>query len=106
MAPLLNEAESAVRATLKRLQRIGQLVEVAPDHFFLRATVAEMAAIVSDVAATEGVITAASFRDRLDNGRKVAIQILEFFDKAGVTIRSGDVRRVQAGSGRNLLGGP
>ena len=34
------------------------------------------------------------FRDRLDNGRKVAIQILEFFDRHGVTLRRGDLRRV------------
>ena len=40
-------------------------------------------------------VTAAAFRDRLENGRKVAIQILEFFDRAGVTIRSGDTRRVR-----------
>ena len=33
-------------------------------------------------------------RDRLDNGRKVAIQILEFFDRHGLTIRHGDLRRV------------
>ncbi len=35
-----------------------------------------------------------SFRDRLDNGRKVAIQILEFFDRHGVTLRRGDLRRI------------
>ena len=34
------------------------------------------------------------FRDRLDNGRKVAIQILEFFDRHGVTLRRGDLRRI------------
>lgn len=88
--------EPVVRATLKRLQRMGQLVEIAQDHFFLRETVAEMAAIAAAVAEQEGVLTAALFRDRLDNGRKVAIQILEFFDKAGVTLRSGDLRRVRA----------
>ncbi len=37
---------------------------------------------------------AAQFRDRLDNGRKVAIQILEFFDRHGVTMRRGDLRRI------------
>jgi selenocysteine-specific elongation factor len=95
MAPLLNEPEAALRATLKRLHRIGQLIEVAPDHFFLRETVAEMAAIASDVAATDGAVSAAGFRDRLDNGRKVAIQILEFFDRSGVTVRTGDTRRVR-----------
>ena len=35
------------------------------------------------------------FRDRLDNGRKMAILVLEFFDKAGITLRKGDVRRVR-----------
>ena len=74
---------------------MGQLVEVAPDHFFLRETVAEMAAIACHIAATEGTVTAASFRDRLANGRKVAIQILEFFDRTGVTVRTGDTRRVR-----------
>ena len=38
--------------------------------------------------------TAAEFRDQLDNGRKVAILILEFFDRHGVTVRRGDLRRV------------
>ena len=43
---------------------------------------------------TNGQFTAAQFRDRLDNGRKVAIQILEFFDRHGVTLRRGDLRRI------------
>jgi selenocysteine-specific elongation factor len=37
--------------------------------------------------------SAAEFRDKLDNGRKVAIQILEFFDRHGITVRRGDQRR-------------
>ena len=41
-----------------------------------------------------GEITAAQFRDQLGNGRKVAIQILEFFDRHGVTFRRGDLRRI------------
>jgi selenocysteine-specific elongation factor len=96
LAVSLKVPEPAMRATLKRLQRMGQLVEVAPDHFFLRETVAEMAAIAADAVDGDGLLTAAAFRDRLDNGRKVAIQILEFFDKAGLTVRSGDARTVRA----------
>jgi selenocysteine-specific elongation factor len=95
IAIALNVPEAAVRVTLKRLVRMGQVVEIAPDHFFLRETVAEMAAIAAEVVDVEGLLTAASFRDRLDNGRRMAILILEFFDKAGVTVRSGDVRRVR-----------
>jgi selenocysteine-specific elongation factor len=55
-----------------------------------------MVAIASAIAADapNGEFTAALLRDRLDNGRKVAIQILEFFDRHGVTLRRGDVRRI------------
>jgi selenocysteine-specific elongation factor len=70
--------------------------EVTPDHFFLRSTVAEMVEIASGLAAAgaNGEFTAAQFRDQLNNGRKVAIQVLEFFDRHGVTLRRGDLRRM------------
>jgi selenocysteine-specific elongation factor len=57
-----------------------------------------MARIAADVAAqaADGRFTAAQFRDRLDNGRKVAIQILEFFDRQGVTLNRNTLRRIQA----------
>ena len=85
-----------MRRLLKLLGRMGRVDEVAHDHFFLRGTVAEMVEIAVDVAAQaeSGQFTAAQFRDRLDNGRKVAIQILEFFDRHGVTLRRGDLRRI------------
>ena len=86
-----------MRAALKRVQRMGRLIEVAPDQFFLSETVAEMASIAAAIAEARpaGTLTAAEFRDRLANGRKVAIQALEFFDRAGVTVRVGDERRVR-----------
>ena len=76
---------------------MGRLIEVAPDQFFLSETVAEMAGIAAAIAEADpaGTVTAAAFRDRLANGRKVAIQVLEFFDRAGVTVRIGDERRVR-----------
>ena len=39
-------------------------------------------------------IAAADLRDRLGNGRKVAIQPLEFLDRRGITLRDGDRRRI------------
>jgi selenocysteine-specific elongation factor len=98
LAQALTVPEPAMRAALKRLQRMGKLIEVAPDQFFLSETVAEMAAIAAAIADADaaGTLTAAEFRDRLANGRKVAIQVLEFFDRAGVTVRIGDERRVRA----------
>ena len=96
IAAMLDLHEPEVRRILKLLGRMGKVDEVAHDHFFLRETVSEMVDVAIDVAAHEpdGQFTAARFRDRLDNGRKVAIQILDFFDRHGVTLRRGDNRRI------------
>jgi selenocysteine-specific elongation factor len=98
IAGVLGRSEQEVRQLLKFAARLGLVDEVAHDHFFLRATMHEMVLIAADLAAraADGQFTAAQFRDRLDNGRKVAIQILEFFDRQGVTINHGTLRRIQA----------
>ena len=51
IAGALGAAEADVRRLLKLLGRMGQVDEVAHDHFFLRDTVAEMVEIAADVAA-------------------------------------------------------
>ena len=96
IAAATHHPERDVRRLLKLAGRLGWADEVAHDHFFLRPTVYEMTAIVADLAANggDGVFTAAQFRDRVENGRKVAIQILEFFDRHGVTLNKDDLRRV------------
>jgi selenocysteine-specific elongation factor len=88
--------ERDIRRILKLAGRLGWVDEVAHDHFFLRPTVHEMAILTADLAAhgEGGVFTAAQFRDRVENGRKVAIQILEFFDRHGVTLLRNDLRRI------------
>jgi selenocysteine-specific elongation factor len=97
LAQALTIPETAMRGTLKRLQRVGSVLELSPDHFFPSETVAEMARIAAMLAKDDpaGGLTAATFRDRLGNGRKVAIQILEYFDRIGLTTRTGDVRAVR-----------
>ena len=96
IAKTTSSSEGDTRRLLKLAGRLGWADEVAHDHFFLRATVHEMATIVADVAAHSegGIFTAAQFRDRVENGRKVAIQILEFFDRHGITLKRDDLRRV------------
>ena len=93
---LMQLPEPEVRRLFKVLGRMGQLDEIAHDRFFLRSTVAEMVEIMVDLAdrAPGAQFAAAVFRDRVNNGRKVAIEILEFFDRHGVTLRRGDLRRI------------
>lgn len=97
LAAELRAPEAQVRRVLKLTTRLGETEEVAHDHFFLRPVVGEMVKIAAAVAAADpqGLVTAAAFRDRLDNGRKVAIQVLEFFDAHGLTVRDGDLRRLR-----------
>ena len=96
IAGMIDRSEGDIRGLLKLLGRLGKVDEVAHDHFFLRSAVTEMVEIAADLAAKapDGQFTAAQFRDRLENGRKVAIQILEFFDRHGITLRRGDLRRI------------
>ncbi len=107
IATTLAVPEPQVRALCKQLAKLSQLDEVAPDHFFLHDTVAEIAHVLPGLAAAVpgGEFSAAQLRDRLDNGRKVAIQILEFLDRHGVTARRGDLRRINA-QRINLFGPP
>jgi len=88
--------EREVRRVLRLAQKTGRVDRIALDHFFDRGVVCEMAMILKDVAARsdDGWITAAAFRDRVHNGRKVAIEILDFFDGLGFTLRRGDQRRI------------
>ena len=96
IAGLTRIGETEIRHLFKLVSRIGKVDEVAHDHFFLRSTVAEMADIAADLAAQtpNGQFSAAEFRDQLNNGRKVAIRVLEFFDRHSVTLRRGDLRRI------------
>jgi selenocysteine-specific elongation factor len=92
LAGALHMPEADLRTALKRFARLGRIVEVAHDHFFLPATLAEIVRIAAGIEQRRGAIVIGELRNHLDNGRKVAIQILEFLDSAGVTRRQGDQR--------------
>jgi selenocysteine-specific elongation factor len=96
VATATGRPERDIRKLLKIASRMGWADEIAHDHFFLRATVNEIASIAADLSASasDGYFTAAQFRDRVANGRKVAIQILDFLDRHGVTLNRDDLRRV------------
>ena len=83
-------AETDVRGVLKKVARIGEVTLVAHDHFFLTDAVRKLADVAGELAREHGAARAAPFRDRIGGGRKVAIQILEFFDRVGYTRRVRD----------------
>jgi len=86
--------ETTVRQLFRRIARTGELYPVAHDHYFTANAVAELADIVRQLNEEHGAARAAPFRDIIFGsnigGRKVAIQILEFFDRIGYTRRIRD----------------
>ena len=88
--------EARVREVLIACARLGRLYQVRRDHFYMAAAVAEMAAIVQTLECKHARVRAAAFRDCIGTGRKLAIHILEFFDKVGYTRRVGDERVIRS----------
>src|SRR5205809_7494762 len=95
IARTLTAPEPQVRSLLQRVTMLGDTYEVMHDRFFTREAIAELARVVSELAAEKGEVTASEFRDHIGTGRKIAIRILEYFDKTGFSRRVGDTHRVR-----------
>ena len=96
IAKHLSAPEANIRRIMKLGVQMGRIVEVAQDEFLTREAMVEIVDSIGDLASTEpdGEFSAGVFRDRLGIGRNVAIRILEYFDRQGLTARHGNVRRV------------
>ncbi len=90
LAGLENLEEGQVRHVLSSAARLGRVYHVRRDHFFLAGSVHDMAEMIRELEAQQGAAHVASFRDQLGIGRKLAVLILEFFDRIGYTRRVRD----------------
>ena len=90
LARTLAEPEDRVRQVLRKLLRRGEVAQVVKDLFYDRERVSELAALAVALAGAPAGLNAAVFRDATGLGRKRAIQILEFFNRTGVTRRVRD----------------
>ena len=73
------------------LQTSGALVKVG-DAVYRGRQIADIRSKLETALRREKQLTMAAFRDLIGTSRKFAVPLLEWFDAAGVTIRSGDVR--------------
>ena len=82
--------ETDMRRLLHKAARLGHVVAVVQDRYFSTQHVHWMADIIRSLCEQHGHADAASFRNQLGCGRKLAIQILEFYDRSGFTRRLAD----------------
>ncbi len=99
LAQAVEMDEDLVRRTLRRSAAGGFTHQVVRDLFYTSERVAELAAILDELARRLGAVEAAQYRDALGIGRKRAIQILEFFDRVGYTRRARDAHVLRGDGG-------
>jgi selenocysteine-specific elongation factor len=89
--------EPIVKDFLYRKARTGEVVRVAGDRFYPRATLSALASVAHTTAQAQanGLFTAAQYRDATGLGRSLAIEILECLDTLGITQRMGDTRKMR-----------
>ena len=94
MVQPLKITQPLLESFLARAARQGRVVKASDKRYFLPETVARFAETVRQLAVgnAQGKFSVAQFRDRTAIGRNAAIEILEYFDRIGLTRRQGEVR--------------
>ncbi|MFM7010207.1 MAG: selenocysteine-specific translation elongation factor [Betaproteobacteria bacterium] len=87
IAVMVNASDDEIRLLFKKQARTSALTQLVKDLFYPDATMVRMAEMIRETVAEQGFVSVISFRDKLGIGRKRAIQILEAFDRVGLTRR-------------------
>jgi selenocysteine-specific elongation factor len=95
--PSVKEAQVGVgEEVYNALLESGVLVAVSPDVVFRLEDFDRMLEEVRRLFETHGTLTAAQVRDHFNTSRRYVLAFLEHLDSAGITVRSGDIRRLKA----------
>jgi selenocysteine-specific elongation factor len=94
-AKALGQDDAVVRLLLRKLARLGLMHQVVRDLFLTDVQLRRMADVLLNLAKENPQIQVTTFRDALGLGRKRCIQFLEYFDRIGLTRRSGESRQIR-----------
>ncbi|MBI0677271.1 selenocysteine-specific translation elongation factor [Citrobacter koseri] len=82
--------EQVMRQVLRQAAQQGMITAIVKDRYYRNDRIVAFANLIRELDQERGSTCAADFRDRLNVGRKLAIQILEYFDRTGFTRRRGN----------------
>ncbi|MBC7500809.1 MAG: selenocysteine-specific translation elongation factor [Herminiimonas sp.] len=96
LAKILTLEQAVLAEFLERASRLGHLVRIAKNRFFLPETMTMLTDVAARLASEsdQQLFDAASYRDRSGIGRNVTIEVLEFMDRARITQYAGGKRRM------------
>ena len=94
LAKSLKMSPSSLERHLKEAVKSGYLVKVSEKRYFLPEVITNLKNICRTLCgdSLDGQFTVAQFRDKTGIGRNAVIEILEFFDLEGTTLRKGNCR--------------
>ncbi|SFU90913.1 selenocysteine-specific translation elongation factor [Xenorhabdus koppenhoeferi] len=91
LATQMGEDKDVVRHLLRTAAQLGIIIAIVPDRYYHRQRIQQFADLIRQYYQDNGGITAMNFRDEFNIGRKLAVQILEFFNRTGFTRRKSDL---------------
>jgi selenocysteine-specific elongation factor len=104
MEKQLGVSRPKMTEVIRLMERDRVVVRVATDLYFLSSCVENVKLALNKALAEKGEISAAAFRDLLGSSRKYTIALLEYFDREGVTMRIGDIRRLKTSPATAKMG--
>ncbi|MEQ6278132.1 selenocysteine-specific translation elongation factor [Kluyvera huaxiensis] len=82
--------ENTMRVVLRLAAQQGMITAIVKDRYYRNDRIVAFASMIRELDLEKGSTCAADFRDKLNVGRKLAIQILEYFNRIGFTRRRGN----------------
>ena len=83
MATALAQDESVMRNFMYKAGKLGYLTPIVKDRFFLTESIYAYARLIKEMAGEEGKVAVNELRDKLNFGRKLTVQLMEYFDRTG-----------------------
>ena len=90
LATGLSREESEMRNFLYKAGKLGYLTAVVKDRFFLTENIYGYARLVKKILLEQGSISVNQLLDELQFGRKLTVQLTEYFDRCGFLRRKGN----------------
>ena len=101
----VRELSEALQVKLQHLEKFllraaaaGWLFRVAKNRYFLADTLMQLTDIANELASNtpDSSFDIADFKDKSGIGRNLVVQVLEYFDSIGLTLRDGNKRKLVA----------
>ncbi|MEC9248008.1 MAG: selenocysteine-specific translation elongation factor [Pseudomonadota bacterium] len=94
LSEVIGISKRALDSHMKEAVKVGYVIKISEKRFFLPETLAGLrkTCVALGDSRKDGRFSVVDFRDKTGIGRNAVVEILEFFDREGLTLRQGNHR--------------